>query len=81
MLRKVFSSKVRWKVSLTLGGLLLMSYDTFLRHLPCATSTIASRFDSITLSILQYIGSFRIRTHRISKTHISYLTNSPRQPM
>jgi len=67
-------------VSSTLGSMLLVSYDTFFGHLPCATSTIASRLDGITFSILQYIGSFRIRTHCISKTHISYLTNSLRQP-
>lgn len=31
--------------------------------------------------MLQYIGSCRIRTHRNSKTHTSYLTNRPGQPM
>lgn len=33
-------------VSSTPGGMLLSSYDTVFRHLPCATSTISSRLDT-----------------------------------
>lgn len=40
---------------------------------------VTSRY--LSHSVLQCIGSFRIRTHRIPKTHISYLTNSALQPM